>query len=289
MLSSLIFAVVTSAFVAAHPMDAELRPRQGGPMAAVYSSCKNAKDVALTFDDGPWIYLQVVSDTLVAAGAVGTFFFSADDCIYNADEQERVKYAYNAGHMIGSHTWAHLDLTTLSWDDIHDQMWRVEQALERIIGVSPAFMRPPYGNYNDLVRQASYIRNQSLVIWDFEDGDSTGSSFAKSEADYNKTLAKHPASLLTLNHETYSAYRVLPYAISQLKAGGYNMVSVATCLGLEPYHSVGEPGTPDVCLRSTAESCSMLTLFISSGYLGLLKVKGLDGFTSAILCSSIIY
>lgn len=25
-----------------------------------------------------------------------------------------------------------------------------------------------YGNYNDLVREASYIRNQSLVIWDFE-------------------------------------------------------------------------------------------------------------------------
>ncbi|KAF7374280.1 Carbohydrate esterase family 4 protein [Mycena sanguinolenta] len=249
MLSALLLTVATAACVVAHPMGADLEARQGGPKATVYSSCKNKGDVALTFDDGPWEYLQVVSDTLVKAGAVGTFFFNGNnyDCIYNAAEQQRVKYAYNAGHMIGSHTWAHKDLTTLSWDQIHDEMWRVEQALQRIIGVTPAFMRPPYGNYNDLVRQVSYARNQSLVIWDFDDGDSTGSSVAQSEADYDKALAKHPNSMLSLNHETYktTAYQVLPYAISKLQAGGYKMVSVATCLGLQPYQHVGKPGTPD--------------------------------------------
>lgn len=40
-------------------------------------------------------------------------------------------------------------------------MWKVEQALERILGVAPAFMRPPYGNYNNLVRQVAKERNQS--------------------------------------------------------------------------------------------------------------------------------
>ena len=91
----------------------------------------------------------------------------------------------SAGHQIGSHTWAHKDLSTLSWDNseryetwtvpethklsvVHDEMWRVELAMIRILGVSPAFMRPPYGNFNDLVRSASAIRGQSLVIWDFE-------------------------------------------------------------------------------------------------------------------------
>ncbi|KAJ7218270.1 carbohydrate esterase family 4 protein [Mycena haematopus] len=251
LLSSLIFTIFAAAATAAHPMGPEVEPLQGpaGPMATVYSSCKNKGDVALTFDDGPWKYLTTVSDTLVAAGAFGTFFFNGNNyaCIYDPDSQQRVKYAYAAGHMIGSHTWAHKDLTTLSWDQIHDEMWRVEQALQRIIGVTPAFMRPPYGNYNDLVRQASFIRNQSLVIWDFEDGDSTGSSVVQSEKDYTKTVGKHPDSLLTLNHETYetTAYQVLPFAIAELKNAGYNMVSVATCLGLPPYHSVGAPGTPD--------------------------------------------
>lgn len=41
---------------------------------------------------------------------------STGGCIYNADMRARVKYAYDHGHLIGSHTWHHNDLTTLSWD-----------------------------------------------------------------------------------------------------------------------------------------------------------------------------
>ena len=37
-------------------------------------------------------------------------------CIYNTDAVDRVKYAYNQGHQVASHTWAHKDLTTLSFD-----------------------------------------------------------------------------------------------------------------------------------------------------------------------------
>ncbi|KAJ7882275.1 carbohydrate esterase family 4 protein, partial [Mycena leptocephala] len=248
MLTSLIFSVLSAACAFAH-VGPELEPRQGGPMATVYSSCKVKGDIALTFDDGPWVYLYDVSKALVAAGAIGTFFFNGNNyaCIYDADEQKRVKYAYDHGHMIASHTWSHKDLTTLTSNQIHDEMWRVEQALQRIIGVTPAFMRPPYGNYNNLVRQVSYLRNQSLVIWDFDSGDSTGSTVAQSEALYNGVVSSHPNTLLALNHETYetTAHQVLPYAISKLKGAGYKLVSLATCLGLQPYHRVTTPGTPD--------------------------------------------
>lgn len=96
-------------------------------------------------------------------------------------------------------------------------MWKVELALTRILGVKPAWMRPPYGNYNDLVRQASLIRNQSLVIWDFDDGDSVGATVAQSEQDYTDLANRHPNNVLALNHETYktTAY-VLPDLIGLL-------------------------------------------------------------------------
>ena len=42
------------------------------------------------------------------------------------------------------------------------------EALEKILGVSPAFMRPPYGEYDDQVRAVAGNRNQTLVLWDFE-------------------------------------------------------------------------------------------------------------------------
>jgi len=127
----------------------------------------------------------------------------SDGCIYADEDVKRVKYAYNHGHMVASHTWAHKDLTTLSSKEIHSEMGRVEGALERIIGVKPAFMRPPYGSYNDLVRKVAHARGQKLVIWDFDSGDSTGSTPAQSKAAYDKLVDEHPSTILALNHETY--------------------------------------------------------------------------------------
>lgn len=84
-------------------------------------------------------------------------------------------------------------------------MWRVELAMSRILGAWPAWMRPPYGSYNDLVRQASAVRNQSLVTWDFDSLDSDGASVSESEGLYDQLANQYPNNVLALNHETYQS------------------------------------------------------------------------------------
>ncbi|KAK7466197.1 hypothetical protein VKT23_004921 [Stygiomarasmius scandens] len=218
-------------------------------LAQVITTCNTPNTVAMTFDDGPYIYGPDIVDLLDQHGIKGTFFYNGDNyrCIYDQDMMNNVKYAYNHGHQVASHTWHHFDLATLTWDQVHDEMWRVEQALERILGVSPAFMRPPYGSYNDNVLRASAVRGQKVVIWDFDDGDSTGASVAESKADYDQLVSQHPNTVIALNHETYetSAHQVIPYAVQQLQNAGYRFATVAECLGLDPYQSVGSPQTPD--------------------------------------------
>jgi len=222
--------------------------RRATPLAKVYSSCKNSNEVALTFDDGPWVYMYDISKALVAAGAKGTFFVNGNnyECIYD-NGGKRVKYFHDNGHQIASHTWSHPDLTKLTWDQIHDQMWKVELAMTRLLGVSPAMVRPPYGEYNNLVRQAAYIRNQTLILWDFDSGDSVGATPAESKAAYKKLINSHPKNILPLNHETEetTAHQVLPYILPLLKNAGYKLVTVAECLGIPAYQHVGQPGTPD--------------------------------------------
>ncbi|KDR81985.1 hypothetical protein GALMADRAFT_240389 [Galerina marginata CBS 339.88] len=217
--------------------------------AQVFTHCTVPNTVALTFDDGPYLYTYDIVNALDAAGAKGTFFVNGNNynCIYNTDVRARLKYAYDHGHMIGSHTWAHKDLTTLTWDQIHDEMWRVEQAVQRITGAYPAFMRPPYGNYNDLVLDASGIRGQSVIIWDFDSQDSLGASVQTSKNLYTSTIANHPSTILALNHETIetTAHQVLPFAIQKLQAAGYRLVTLAECLGKPAYQSVGAPSAPD--------------------------------------------
>lgn len=219
-------------------------------LSTVYSSCTQPNTVALTFDDGPYIYEQDVVNTLNAAGIKGTFFINGNnwECIYDDSTIASLKSAFNSGHQIGSHTWQHLDLTTLTWDEINNQMWLTQLAMSRILGVYPSFFRPPYGNYNNLVLQAAAERNMTTILWDFDSGDSTGSTVQQSEDAYQTTVNQHPNNILALNHETYNTTvdDVLPYAINLLKSAGYNFVTVAECLGMsEMYWGVTAPGTPD--------------------------------------------
>ncbi|ESK83223.1 carbohydrate esterase family 4 protein [Moniliophthora roreri MCA 2997] len=169
------------------------------------------------------------------------------DCIYNQDTINRVKNVYGNGHQVASHTWAHEHLTTLTATQIDSEMARVDLALQRIIGVTPAFMRPPYGEYNDLVRQVSAARGQSLVNWDFDSGDSVGATANKSKADYTKVINDHPSTIIALNHETVQSTPedVIRTVIPQLKAAGYKLVTVAECLEMQPYQNVTNPQTPD--------------------------------------------
>ena len=68
-----------------------------------------------------------------------------DRCIYAEESVARVKFAYSLGHQIGSHTWAHKNLSTLTFEQVNSEMAWIEQAIQRLIGVQVAFTRPPYG------------------------------------------------------------------------------------------------------------------------------------------------
>ncbi|KAG8909125.1 Carbohydrate esterase 4 protein, partial [Tulasnella sp. 408] len=247
-----------------------VRQATGG---TVYTSCSAPNTVAITFDDGPYIYNADIVNTLGQYNAKATFFVNgnnceykwslevedtgwrltsllsrSDQCIYTEENQQRLQNAYGAGHQIASHTWAHLDWTTLSNDQLMSEMTRTDEALTKILGVKPAFVRPPYGSYNAASQDVARENGQSIVIWDFDSGDSVGASAQQSETAYQNIINQGPSSILTLNHETYetTAHEVLPFALNALQAKGYQFVTVAECLGgLEPYLSVGEPQARD--------------------------------------------
>ncbi|KAG5645106.1 hypothetical protein DXG03_006920 [Asterophora parasitica] len=254
---TLTLAVFASAF-----------PTKRAP-AQVVTKCTVNGTAALTFDDGPYVYLYDVSKALVAAGAKGTFFFNGNNfgCIYSDDNIKRVKYAVDKGHQVASHTWSHAHLNTLTWDQLHDEFWRVEQALQRITGVIPAFVRPPYGEYNDLVLEVARVRGQTVTIWDFEyaishsvssgvthfvnhrsSGDSAvNKSTPQILKAYDDIAKARPSTILALNHDVYqqTAQVVVPHAIQVLQKAGYKLVTLAECLGKPAYQYVGPPAVND--------------------------------------------
>lgn len=214
----------------------------------VITHCTVPGTVALTFDDGPYQWLNQISDTLTSAGAKGTFFFNGANwgCIYDETLAASVKYAYDAGHQIASHTWNHNHLATLDEASLQTQFSLTENAINKITGASTAYTRPPYGEYNELVQQVAAARGQTLANWDFDSLDTTGATGAQSLQAYRDLIATHPSSILTLNHEiTQSTVEILPQVIEELQAAGYTLTTLAECLGESPYISVAEPQPRD--------------------------------------------
>ncbi|KAJ7666323.1 carbohydrate esterase family 4 protein [Mycena rosella] len=245
MLEKTLAILLAAILVSANPL-----VDRAAPMAVVYEACTVNNTVALTFDDGPYLYMTYISDLLTQNNAKGTFFVNGNNynCIYNDDVVASLRYTFLAGHQIASHTWSHPHLKSLNVTRITREFELVDSALESILGIHTDFLRPPYGEYNALVREIAYKESKKLIIWDFDSGDSVGEAYRQSETDYDAKIAQNPKTLLALNHETEedTAHYLVAYVINALQTAGYKLVTVAECLGLEPYASnTGTFGTRD--------------------------------------------
>ncbi|KXN80799.1 Chitin deacetylase [Leucoagaricus sp. SymC.cos] len=230
--------------------EAKLGPSAPGMKSPgqVITACTVPGTAAVTFDDGPYLYTEEIIRILKENGAVGTFFFNGQNfgCINEPSNAARVKAAYDAGHQVASHTWSHKDLATLPQDEITSEMsavtrafvsWsKYTQAIKDITGVTPAFMRPPYGSYNDDVLEVAAKIGQDVALWNVDSGDSVGVAPGESQSRYDQAI-QQKLPILALNHETHetTVNDVLPSVLKKLKDAGYRLVSVAECVGKEPY------------------------------------------------------
>ncbi|OUM68769.1 carbohydrate esterase family 4 protein, partial [Piromyces sp. E2] len=112
--------------------------------------CKNRNHWALTYDDGPTQYTDSILDLLKKYNIKATFFLVGNMYIPSSSPEwtRLVQRMYNEGHVVGSHTYNHQDLTQLSSQQIIEEMQQLENAVYNAIGKRPAFMRPPYGSGN---------------------------------------------------------------------------------------------------------------------------------------------
>lgn len=216
----------------------------------VYDACQMPQSFALTFDDGPSQYSEALDNLLNTNGAKASFFVNGNNigCIY--DYAPLLIARFNAGHMIGSHTWSHIHLNAASYEQIHQQLDLLEQALIKILGVKPLYFRPPYGEYNDLVLQVLAERGyKGLVLWNQATGDAND---APPSADsLIQSYQSYGEKTCVLNHEILSStpQTVIPAVLPQLKEK-FKLVTAPSCLNLsnDPkdwYQFVGTPSTKD--------------------------------------------
>lgn len=125
--------------------------------------------IALTFDDGPNDkQTPRLLEILEKNNARATFFVLGDRVLWGPANKNTLKMVYESGNEVASHTYSHKKLKELSVEGITEEIVKARDAVYSVIGEYPTLIRPPYGGYNDLVKEYSYA---PLITWNLDSED----------------------------------------------------------------------------------------------------------------------
>ncbi|KAF9085097.1 hypothetical protein BGX23_009972 [Mortierella sp. AD031] len=208
---------------------------RAAPGVKIVSKCTVPNTMAITFDDGPFKFTATLLKVLRDKKVKATFFINGSNNGEITTYKDVVKQAYKDGHQIASHTWDHEDLTTLTKAQINNEMTKLDNAVKKIIGVKPTYMRPPYGAVNDLVTKTVGAK-YTIVLWDVDTNDwQHPDDISKSVNEYEKYVSKTDGKSghIVLQHDTIQSTSELMagQAIDHATKMGWKLVTVGECLG----------------------------------------------------------
>ncbi|QRV74390.1 chitin deacetylase [Ceratobasidium sp. AG-Ba] len=171
-------------------------------------TCPDKLTWGLTFDDGPSPYTPKVLNYLAEKNLKASFYVIGANVV---NHPEILQATYLAGHEIAIHTWTHPQLTTLTNEQIVAELGWTRKAIQAVLGVTPRFFRPPYGDCDDRVRAIAKGLGLTPVIWTdgFDTDDwsvNSGSISTDLFNDYTKMLDALPnqsTGVISLQHDWY--------------------------------------------------------------------------------------
>jgi len=120
-------------------------------------------ELALTFDDGPNpVWTPRLLDTLAGHDVRAAFFLVGS---YAEREPALVRRMVAAGHLIGNHSWSHLNLALTGAGRVREQLNRTSRTLEQIAGAPVRYFRPPFGARRPVVLRAVRELGMVPVLW----------------------------------------------------------------------------------------------------------------------------
>ncbi len=123
--------------------------------------------VVLTFDDGYVSMYNTVYPLMQQYGTVGTFYIITDRFETNPTgtcSPEMLQEMQQGGMEIGSHTCSHLQLTTLSQEEIVTQLNDSKTVLEEVLGVTVRSLAYPYGDYSGEVATSAQEAGYHIAV-----------------------------------------------------------------------------------------------------------------------------
>ncbi|MDE7204959.1 MAG: polysaccharide deacetylase family protein [Lachnospiraceae bacterium] len=183
----------------------------------------DARRVALTFDDGPHpVYTEQLLDGLKERGVKATFFVTGEHAELHP---EIIKRMAEEGHLVGNHTYSHIQLTKNNRETYKEELIKTNEILKEITGQEVQYVRPPYGSWDKSFEQEL---NMFPVLWSVDPMDWCSENVSRIT---EKVVSKVKENDIILMHDYYdtsvaAALRV----VDKLLDEGYTFVTVEEIL-----------------------------------------------------------
>lgn len=181
------------------------------------------KKVAITFDDGPDSdYTPLLLEGLKERGVKATFFLLGKQAEKYPDI---VKEIYQEGHLIGNHSYEHVNLSNLTDSAAMEQVNKTNRLLYEITGEYPQYIRPPFGCWKC---NLDYDTKMIEVLWDVDPLDwKTSNSDVIAKRVVNKVTEN---DIILLHDASESSVKAAFKIIDALEKEGYTFVTVEEIL-----------------------------------------------------------
>jgi peptidoglycan-N-acetylmuramic acid deacetylase len=191
-----------------------------------YSGSSEVKTIYLTFDDG---YSRVntieILNILESRMINATFFFEGDFLLNN---QDLVKRAIRDGHLIGNHTYSHINATKYSKEQFTKELEKVETLFYNITKQElTKLYRPPMGLYNDSNLEVLNQKGYKVIMWNVNYPDWNKSLDRGHDYAFSEIIRQTKNGSIILMHTILkSNVDALPDIIDELKKRGFTFATL---------------------------------------------------------------
>ena len=174
---------------------------------------------AITFDDGPSSQCTGrLLDGLKERNVKATFFLIGENAKENP---ELVKRLDEEGHLIGNHTYHHVEITKVSDEEAKKEILDTNEVITSITGKSVEYMRPPFGLWQ---RNLEMEIEVLPVMWTIDPLDWTTENV---DEIVNKVVTEAEENDIILLHDCYdSSVDAALRIIDILQKKGFEFVTV---------------------------------------------------------------
>ncbi|MCI8598523.1 MAG: polysaccharide deacetylase family protein [Lachnospiraceae bacterium] len=176
------------------------------------------KKIALTFDDGPHkIYTEKLLDGLAERNVKATFFLLGTNI---EGKEDIVKRIAEEGHLIGNHTYYHVDITRLKQEEACKEILDTSESITEITGQPVEYVRPPFGNWD------KELECEVMMIPIFWSVDTLDWTTGNVDQIVQKVVTDVEENDIILMHDSYdSTVKAALRIIDLLQAEGYEFVT----------------------------------------------------------------